>query len=289
MSELVTGEAVVLDLRLARLASRGLAFALDVLVELAAMLLFVLLLTSGTAGLDDALISSLALVGGVAVLVGYPVLFETLSRGRTLGKLAFGLRVVRDDGGPIQFRHALVRGLTGLFVDFWVLAGSVAVFVSLASTKGKRVGDYLAGTVVVMDRIPGRETAAPPMPPGLAGWAAGLNVTAVPDALALAVRQFLSRSATLEPGARQALGARLAVEVSGYLGVPLPLDAWTTTYLAAVLAERRAREQARLTGPVGPAAPAGPPQSWSRPTSLPAPHAAVPGDGPRGEGFTPPG
>src|SRR4051812_44965956 len=109
MSELVTGEAVVLDLRLARLASRGLAFALDVLVELAAMLLFVLLLTSGTAGLDDALISSLALVGGVAVLVRYPVLFETLSRGRTLGKLAFGLRVVRDDGGPIQFRHALVR------------------------------------------------------------------------------------------------------------------------------------------------------------------------------------
>jgi uncharacterized RDD family membrane protein YckC len=298
MSELVTGEAVVLELRLARLASRGLAFALDVLVELLALLVFVLVLTSGTAGLDDALLGALALLGAVAVLVGYPVLFETLSRGRTLGKLAFGLRVVREDGGPIRFRQALVRGLTGFFVDFWVLGlfGAVAVFVSLASTKGKRVGDYLAGTVVVLERIPAHETGAVPMPPGLAGWAASLNVTAVPDALALAVRQFLSRSPKLEPGARQALADRLAVEVSGYLGVPLPLDAWTATYLAAVLAERRAREQARLAGPptATPTAPPGPGPSWpgsawsAPPPQVAAPGEALPSDVAPGEGFAPP-
>ena len=289
MSELVTGEAVVLELRLARLASRGLAFALDVVVELVSLLIFIFVLAAGFDGLDDALVGAIALVGTAAVLVGYPVLFETLSRGRTLGKLAMGLRVVREDGGPIRFRQALVRGLTGFFVDFWVLGlfGAVAVFVSLASAKGKRVGDFLAGTVVVLERIPTHETGAVPMPPGLAGWAAGLNVHAVPDALALAVRQFLSRGPKLETGAREALGARLATEVSGYLGVPLPHDAWTATYLAAVLAERRAREQARMTGPAPrPAAPA-PAPPVSQPLSQP--QEAAPGDAAPGEGFAPPG
>ena len=51
------------------------------------------------------------------VFLGYPVAMETLTRGRTLGKMALGLRVVRDDGGPITFRQALVRGLVGLALE----------------------------------------------------------------------------------------------------------------------------------------------------------------------------
>jgi uncharacterized RDD family membrane protein YckC len=247
MSDLVTGEAVVLDLRLARLASRGLAMALDVAVQAAALLIVLLLYYAALPGLDDALAAALGIVVGVAVLVGYPVLSETLSRGRTLGKLALGLRVVGEDGGPIRFRQALVRGLAGFFVDFWVLglAGAVAIFVSLASVKGKRVGDFLAGTVVVQERVPVQDGGPVPMPPGLAGWAAGLDVSAVPDGLALAVRQYLNRYASLDVAARDALGARLAAEVGVHLGLPLPADGWEPTYLAAVLAERRSREQAR--------------------------------------------
>jgi uncharacterized RDD family membrane protein YckC len=256
MSDLVTGEAVVLELRLARLASRGLAVALDVLVQAAVLLIILLLARSG----DRALSAALGILAVVAVLIGYPVLFETLTRGRTLGKLALGLRVVRDDGGPIRFRHALVRALTGFFVDFWALGllGAVAIFVSLASAKGKRVGDYLAGTVVVSERVPAAMSQPVSMPPALAGWAAGLNVGAVPDDLALAVRQYLGRYPELDAGARDALGARLAAEVGGHLGVPLPSDGWAPTYLAAVLAERRAREHERYTGPAAAPPPAGP-------------------------------
>jgi uncharacterized RDD family membrane protein YckC len=254
MSELVTGEAVVLELRLARLASRGIALGIDVAVQLAVLLVFVLLYVSAAPELDTALLSAIGILVAVAVMVGYPVLFETLTRGRSLGKMALGLRVVREDGGPIRFRQALVRGLTGFFVDFWVLglAGAVAIFVSLASAKGKRVGDFLAGTVVLQERIPTQDTEPVPMPPGLAGWAAGVNVTALPDGLALAVRQYLGRYPTLDAAARDALGARLAAEVSEHVGVPLPSDGWAPTYLAAVLAERRARELARLRGPAGP-------------------------------------
>lgn len=254
MSDLVTGEAVVLDLRLARLASRGLAMAIDLLIQVAGAVILLLIVAASAGGLDDALLGALSIVIGVVVFVGYPVTLETLTRGRTVGKLAFGLRVVRDDGGPIRFRQALVRGLAWFFVDFWVLglAGAVALFVSLASVKGKRVGDFLAGTVVVRERIPAMEGHPVGMPPALAGWAAGLNVTAVPDSLALAVRQYLSRYDQLNPGARATLGGQLAQQVSAYLGVPLPTDGWAPTYLAAVLAERRTREQAQQYPPPTP-------------------------------------
>jgi uncharacterized RDD family membrane protein YckC len=255
MSELVTGEAVVLDLRLARLASRGLAFALDAAIQLFALFILLLIFSGGSGLLDSAASIAIALVLVVLVMIGYPVLLETLTRGRSVGKLAMGLRVVREDGGPIRFRQALIRGLTGFFVDFWVLgvSGAVAIFTSLASKKAKRVGDFLAGTVVIHERMPRESGAMVGMPPGMAAWAATLNVAAVPDGLALTVRQYLGRYTELNDVARDSLGAQLAGEVSGYIGVALPQDATSVHYLAAVLAERRNREHIRLQPP--PAAP----------------------------------
>ena len=87
--------------------------------------------------LDDAAgRARLVLVLVVALTVGVPVVVETLTRGRTLGKLAMGMRAVRDDGGPIRFRHALVRGLVG-FVEIWVLLGVPALLCSLFSAAGQ--------------------------------------------------------------------------------------------------------------------------------------------------------
>jgi uncharacterized RDD family membrane protein YckC len=280
MSDLVTGEAVVLDLRLARLASRGLAVALDLLIEAVGLVILLLILAAAASGLDDALVGALGLVIAVLVFVGYPVALETLTRGRTVGKMALGLRVVREDGGPIRFRQALVRGVVWFFVDFWVfgLAGAVAIFVSLASAKGKRVGDYLAGTVVVRERVTATVGSAVGMPPGLAAWASELNVMAVPDGLALAVRQYLSRYGELNEGARASLGGQLATQVSRCLGVPVPTDGWAPTYLSAVLAERRAREQSRLRPPLV----AAPPVAQPLP---PEPGPEPPAGGP----FTAPG
>ncbi|WP_410630259.1 RDD family protein [Amycolatopsis sp. cmx-4-83] len=247
-SELVTGEAVVLDLRVAKLASRALAMALDVLIQFALLLAAFIVLTLTVPGEDEALAVTLILVIVVLILVGYPVLAETLSRGRSLGKLAVGLRVVRVDGGPIRFRHALVRGLAGFVVDFWTLGlfGAVAVIVSLCSSDGRRVGDFLAGTLVVRERVP--ETTGHPamaMPPGLEGWAAHLDLTRLPDDLALASRQFLTRFAQLRPEAAQALGWSLARQVSEALGTPVPPGVPAWAFLAAVLAERRNRDHAR--------------------------------------------
>lgn len=252
--DLVTGEAVVLDLRIARLASRGVAAALDTLIQFA--VLFAVLVAVLLAGMDDPAQAAAILLGVfVLVRVGYSTLFETLARGRSPGKMALGLRVVRDDGGPIRFRHALTRALAGVIVDFGpVLVWSVvAVVVSLCSTRSKRVGDFLAGTVVIRERSP--DTGTPPifpMPPALASWAGQLDLSGLTDDLALAIRQYLSRYAQLRPEARDALGHDLARELSARIGTPLPYGVPDWAYLQAVLAERRNRVAGGRPVPVAP-------------------------------------
>lgn len=284
-SELVTGEAVVLDLRVAKLASRALAMALDVLVQLAMLVGAFTVLAFTVGSVDVSLFVAVLLVVVVVVMVGYPVLFETLSRGRSLGKMALGLRVVRVDGGPIRFRHALVRGLAGFVVDFWALGlfGAVAVIVSLCSSNGRRVGDFLAGTLVIRERVPASAGhAAITMPPGLEGWAAQLDLTRLPDDLALASRQFLARFGELRPEAAHALGWGLAQQVGNALGTPVPPGVPPWAFLAAVLAERRNRDQARAFRTY--AAPAFTP--YQAPPS-PSPSAEPPTP-PSGNPFTPP-
>lgn len=254
-SDLVTGEAVVLELRLAKLASRSLALALDLAVQVGLFLVGALLVSGPFDLADDALAAALSLVYVVLVLVGYPVALETATRGRTLGKLALGLRVVREDGGPIGLRHALVRGLLAV-VEVWASFGSLALITSLTSAKGKRLGDFLAGTVVVRERVPVRGAPVAVMPPPLAPWAAALDLSRVPDDLALAARQFLSRQHELAPEVRTAMGDRLAASLLAVTAPPPPPGTPAWAVLAAVLAERRERDL-RPTAPPAYAGPGG--------------------------------
>lgn len=246
MYDVVTGEAVGLDLRLARLPSRVLAFGLDALVSLVTLVALSVATVRLVSGVDEALAAAITLVLTVGVLVGYPVLAETLTGGRTLGKAALGLRVVRDDGGPLRFRQALLRGLLAFFVDIWSTFGLVGVLTSTLSQRGKRVGDLLAGTVVVRDRPPGRASLAPAMPPYLVGWAQSADLSRVNDDLALAARQVLARGGELDRRAFADLTARLATSVAAVVAPPPPPGTPAWHYLAAVLAERRRREELRL-------------------------------------------
>lgn len=216
------------------------AFAFDVAVQ---FLLLLLVFLISPIDLDGALQSALALTLTVLVLIGYPTTVESLTRGRSLGKLVMGLRVVRDDGGAIRFRHALVRALGGFFVDFWALGlgGAVAMFVSLFSAQGKRVGDYLAGTVVIHTRVPKQQVELVGMPPEFAAWARGLDLSQLSDELVLAVRQYLSRYRELGERARWELGTRLADDVGAAIRSPRLEHSHPHPYLAAVLAERRRR------------------------------------------------
>ncbi|WP_333777880.1 RDD family protein [Streptomyces sp. IBSBF 3136] len=242
MSELVTGEAVALELRPAKVPSRALAVLLDLVVAMVAYIAVTVALVAATASLDEAAQVALSIAAFLLVLVGAPIAVETLSHGRSLGKLVFGLRVVRDDGGPIRFRHALVRGAIGV-VEILMTFGVVACIASLVSARGRRLGDVFAGTLVVRERIPvGRVGVVPPPPPGLAGRFTELDLSAVPDGLWLAVRQYLTRMPQLDPQVSWDMGQRLAADLTARTGAHPPQGVHPAAFLAAVVHERQARE-----------------------------------------------
>ncbi|OIJ90143.1 RDD family protein [Streptomyces colonosanans] len=248
MSELVTGEAVALEVRPAKLPSRALAVLLDLVVTMAAYVIVVIILVASTSGLDDAAQTAVSIAAFVLVLVGGPIAVETLSHGRSLGKLACGLRVVRDDGGPIRFRHALVRGAIGA-VEILATFGVVACIASLVSARGRRLGDVFAGTLVVRERVPaGRTGFVPPPPPWLSGRFSELDLSAVPDGLWLAIRQYLTRMQQLDPQVGWTMAERLASDLAACTGAPAPHGVPPAAYLAAVVQERQAREARREFG-----------------------------------------
>ncbi|MFE7274949.1 RDD family protein [Streptomyces sp. NPDC057623] len=248
MSELVTGEAVALELRPAKLPSRALAVLLDLAVAVLVYIVVTIGVVAATASLDEAAQTALSIALFVLLLVGGPIAVETLSHGRSLGKLACGLRVVRDDGGPIRFRHALVRGLIGV-IEILMTLGVVAVISSLVSARGRRLGDVFAGTLVVRERVPLARTGfVPPPPPWLAGRFSGLDLSAVPDGLWLAIRQYLTRMQQLDPQVGWSMAERLATDVAARTGAPAPQGVPPAAYLAAVLQERQTREARRAFG-----------------------------------------
>ncbi|MFI2227203.1 RDD family protein [Streptomyces fradiae] len=246
MSEVVTGDAVVLGLRPARLPSRALALLIDLVVVWTVYLVISIALALATASLDEAAVMAVSIASFVLVLIGGPIMVETLSRGRSLGKMACGLRVVRDDGGPIRFRHALVRGLLGM-VEILMSFGVIACIASLVSARGRRVGDVFAGTLVVRERVPvGRTAPVPPPPPWLVGRFSQLDLSAVPDSLWLGIRQCLTRMGQLDPEAGRALAERLADELVARTGAPAPAGVPAVMFLAAVVHERQEREARRV-------------------------------------------
>jgi uncharacterized RDD family membrane protein YckC len=282
----VTGEAVALELRPAKLPSRMLAVLLDLAVAVAVYIVVTIGLVASTAALDEAAQVALSIASFLLVLVGGPIAVETLSHGRSLGKLACGLRVVRDDGGPIRFRHALVRGAVGV-VEILMTFGIVACVASLVSERGRRLGDVFAGTLVVRERIPaGRTSYVPPPPPWLAGRFAELDLSAVPDGLWLAIRQYLTRMRQLDPQVGGAMAERLAGDLASRTGVPAPRGVPAGAYLAAVVQERQTREARRTFG----SAPSGFAEPWhgGRPFPPNGPGSPyVPPGGPDGRPFPP--
>ncbi|WP_327087364.1 RDD family protein [Nonomuraea sp. NBC_01738] len=228
------------------MASRAVAVLIDMVVQLVLMVGGILLLVNFAPISDSAMLVASSILLSVLVMVGYPVIFETASRGRSLGKLALGLRVVSEDGGPERFRQALFRGLAGV-VEFWMFYGAPALISSLISQRGKRLGDLFAGTIVISDRAPRDTGEVISMPPPLARWASGLELSQLPEPVAHAARQYLLRWHDLSPRTQHEMGVRIATQMALYVSPAAPAGVPAHAYLSAVLAERRRREHERLT------------------------------------------
>lgn len=241
--DLVTGEAVTLDLPPASLGIRLLSGLIDLVVE--AALLFVGFLVVGAVASDQALAAVGFVVVLIGALIGLPTVLETLTRGKSIGKYVLGTRTVRDDAGPISFHHAFIRSLVGV-VEVLGLSGVPALISALVSSKGKRLGDYVAGTYVVRDRIGLTLPPVVQMPPQLAHWARNADMAPLPEGLAVSIRQLLGRIDTLSQGARHALVVDIAHRTMGFVAPPPPPGTAPDVFLAAVQAERRQRDAHRL-------------------------------------------
>lgn len=245
MSSIITGEAVVLELRPASFAARALGLLLDVLVH--AVVLWGLMAVVGAAApeLDRAALGALMTVAVVFCFVALPVAVETLTRGLSLGKLATGLRIVRDDGGSIRFRHALIRGLIG-FLEIYLTLGGLAVAVALFNGKSKRLGDLVAGTYALRRRVPAEAPVLHRVPFQLQPWVSLADIGRIPDAAARRASLFLRQGSRMSPGSRTAMAESLATELAAHVAPPPPAGTGPEDYLSAVLGERSRRELDRL-------------------------------------------
>ena len=242
-SELLTGEAVALDVQSTSFILRAAGAIIDFLVSvlLAALMFWLLYMLAIQGAVDQAAVAAWSTSIIVFCCVVLPTTVETLGHGRSLGKLAIGARIVRADGGAAGFRHAFIRALVGFF-EIYMTLGGVAALTGLLSTRSQRLGDLLAGTYAQQERVPRITEPVFGMPPALAGWAELADVGRMPDRLSRRIAQFLKQAPKLTAGTRARLAQDLAAEASAWVS-PVPrVDA--EQFLYAVAAARRDREYA---------------------------------------------
>jgi uncharacterized RDD family membrane protein YckC len=244
---LVSPEAVPLDLPSATVGSRGAAVLIDWGLQAA---LFTVLVLGGEAALDMPGLAGWVPTTGLIILVflvyfGYPIAFETAWRGggRTPGKAALGLRVVTVEGAPVRFRHAAIRGALGL-IDFAATFGLAAVLSSLLSPRNQRLGDMVAGTVVLSERTGSGPSLATEfvVPVDATGIVDQVDTAGLTDRDYAAVRTYLLRADTLREDRRDEVGRQLLAALAPRLG-QVPDDVPPQLALQAIAAHYQRRHR----------------------------------------------
>jgi len=150
---IVTPSNIEVEYRLAGVGSRLAAFIIDFALQLAMIIIVALAVLGvdyyllGNDGLSGVAIGVM-LVLGFVIYFGYFILCEMIMNGQTLGKRVFGLRAIRENGQPLEFAQALVRGLVRSSADMMY----VGLFVIFFHPLHKRLGDMAAGTVVISEK-----------------------------------------------------------------------------------------------------------------------------------------
>ncbi len=150
------------------------------------------------------------------VMAGYYMVFEILWNGQTPGKRLLGVRVMRENGYPIRPVDSVVRNLVRI-VDWLPGMYGVGVLTMLLNKRSKRLGDFASGTIVVREGARGAAAAMIPSLSTSRGYA-------LSNSDATLVRDFLSRRATMNAGARSELAQRLATTLASRYALSVDPD-----------------------------------------------------------------
>ena len=244
---LITGDAVLLDLRTASFAVRMLSAAIDGVLQLGLLIggTIAIAWTAARVELDDGFVAAGIVAVSVLAYVGYPVLCELLLHGRSVGRLVMGTRVVRDDGGPVHLRQSLLRAVMAM-LEIWSTSGAIALTCSVIDRRSRRVGDLLAGTMVIQERMRSLSPQRVEVPESLGRWVQGADVGRLPLTLMQYIRSFLPRAGTINPESRRELSRDLLRRTLPHVAPAPPPGTDPEEFLAAVLAERSRRDEERL-------------------------------------------
>ena len=246
-----TPEQVVVSYTLAGIGTRGAAALIDLVI----MLLITGALWYAAAsvpklipGLRSAgrsgLLNATVIIGQFLILYGYFVAFEALWDGQTPGKRLLGLRVVRNGGGGVDVGSSAARNLIR-FVDFLPFGYFTGMITIIANPRNQRLGDLVAGTIVVRERLlrhaRARATASVPADDG------AVRVATLDDERFALLDRFVSREATLDDAAR----ARIAAALVARVGVEVrtdPVAALRMLHQRELQARRTLRPTSSATG-----------------------------------------
>ena len=243
-----TPEQVHLEFVLAGIGSRFMAALLDSLIQAGILLvvIFVAALFAAVPLFGRSPIWVLALMIFVlfGIMWGYYATFEAIWKGQTPGKRWAGIRVIKDSGRPINAFEAIARNLVR-FIDYLPGFYGIGVVTMLLNRKNRRLGDFVAGTIVVHESS---DREAAPF----------FNTTAqdsdyvFPQAANLTLQEaelietFLARRLDIAPAIRQQNAQRIAEMVANRLAIaPDARPADTEAFLELIIREFRARAKYR--------------------------------------------
>jgi uncharacterized RDD family membrane protein YckC len=209
-SQVVTPEAVPIELDLAGLGSRGIAIIIDMLIQFVCLigLLFVLASLHPSEAVTIVTVS----IASFMLFFGYFFVFEGLWHGRTPGKATQRLRAVRADGQPMSTAQMFVRN-TVRIVDFLPAYYAIGCTSMVLTKRSQRLGDLAGGTVVIREPkavVPQPMRTPPPPPAAVAGPVARVDASAMTESHYQLARSFLQRRDGLEPHVRSHLAATVA-------------------------------------------------------------------------------
>jgi len=238
-----TPEQTDLEFNIAGVGSRFLALALDTLIQIVAIVVFVFggaILFRALLPFESGATWAIALLGVALfiIFIGYFAIFEAVWNGQTPGKRLIRIRVIKDTGRPIAPSEAVARNLMRLVDQMPVFLYGVGIVSALISRQNKRLGDFVAGTIVVHEQ---ELRDFRPL------WQAPLNPSAViygADKLTneefSLIESFLNRREALPFGVRFRMAEQIASRIKPKLSVPPATMPTSEKLLEAVAAERRA-------------------------------------------------